>query len=294
MYQILPLLSKVLPQSQNCDILQGNSWNAFEFKGSAPLAVTEHLVVHAPEYDPYRTSGQRIYHRWIFRCEKKSLDAADAVICVSQDTRKKLTAAFGYSDSKVIYNGVDTSLFKPHAVERRIWGLPEKKILLLFVGNLSRRKGADLLPAIMRSLGDDFLLLTTSGIREHSQNNIPHSRDLGHLNISQLINAYNLCDVFFLPSRLEGLSLSTLEAMACGKPVVAFNCSSFPELITDGKGGFLSEKENINGIIEKIRYLANEPELIKKMGSFNRERVENNFSIEKMTRNYLALYKSVL
>lgn len=293
-YQFAPSLLKFQITTTDCEITHGNTWNGFAFKDLTPLVVTEHLVVHDSAYNPYRTLPQKIYHRWICHCEEKSLAAANAVVCVSEDTRKKLEAAFGYSDARVIHNGVDTTLFQPKDVTRKSLNLPENKTLLLFAGNLSRRKGSDLLPAIMNHLGEDYLLLTTSGNRDKSQNNIPNSRDLGHLNLQQLIDAYNVCDIFLLPSRLEGLSLSTLEAMACGKPVVAFNCSSFPELIVNGKGGFLPEKDNVQELVERIRYLAGEPDLMRNMGVFNRERVLERFTLEKMTAEYLVLYKSLL
>jgi glycosyltransferase involved in cell wall biosynthesis len=293
-YQFLPALARLRPVSPMYDIVQGNSWNAFTFKVEAPLVVTEHLVVHDPAYNLYRTIPQKIYHRWIYRCESRSFNAANAVVCVSEDTRQKLEATFGYSDARVIHNGVDIELFKIMDVDRKTWNIPENKTVLLFAGNMSRRKGADLLPAIMDGVGDDFILLTTSGNRDQSQNSIPHSRDLGHLDLHQLIDAYNLCDIFILPSRLEGLSLSTLEAMACGKPVVAFNCSSFPELVVDGKGGFLPEKDNVTGFVERIRYLAEDKELLRNMGAFNRERIMEQFTLEHMTAEYLALYRSVV
>lgn len=291
-YQFLPALARLHPVSSGYDLIQSNTWNGFAFKGDAPLVVTEHLVVHDPAFDPYRAGLQKFYHHWIRHCETMSLDLSDAVVCVSEDTRQKLVDVFGYSDAKVIYNGVDASIFRPEENTKTVRKLPENKVVLLFTGNLSRRKGADLLPAIMKQLGDDYLLLTTSGNRNKSQNNIPYSRDLGHLSLEQLIDAYNHCDLFILPSRLEGLSFSALEAMACAKPVIAFNCSSFPELIVEGKGGFLPEKDNVNMFADRIQYLANEPDLKKKMGQFNRERILNKFTLDAMVKNYIHLYQS--
>jgi glycosyltransferase involved in cell wall biosynthesis len=293
-FQFFPGLLNLNGNTNDSDIIQSSSWNGYAFRTENPLVVTEHLAVYDPAYNYYRTFSQKIFHRWVHRCEKKTLDVADTVVCVSEDTREKFEAEFGYPDARVIHNGVDTEFFRPGVIDRKTWNLPENKTVLLFAGNLSRRKGADLLPAIMNELGDDFILLTTSGNRDKSQNSIPHSRDLGHLNLHQLIEAYNLCDIFLLPSRLEGLSLSTLEAMACAKPVVAFNCSSFPELILDGKGGFLSEKDNVNDLVERIRYLSQEPDLVRSMGTFNRDRVLQNFTVSRMANEYIRLYQSLL
>lgn len=105
--------------------------------------------------------------------------------------------------------------------------------------------------------------------------------------------AYNLCDIFLIPSRLEGLSLSTLEAMSCGKPVIASNCSSFPELIFDGKGGLLFGRDDVMDAVQKIRYLAGESELIKQMGQYNRKRTLEQFTLEQMTQQYLKIYQKL-
>jgi glycosyltransferase involved in cell wall biosynthesis len=293
-YQFAPSLVKLRRKNSDSDITHGNSWSAYAFKDNSPLVVTEHLVVHDPAFNKYRSLSQKIFHRWILRCESNSFEAADAVVCVSQDTRKKMENIFGYLDARIIYNGVDAELFRPQALDKTLWQIPVNKTVLFFAGNMSRRKGADLLPAIMKLLGDEFILLTTAGIRNQSRNDIPHSHDLGHLNIHQLIDVYNLCDIFLLPSRLEGLSLSTLEAMACGKAVVAFNCSSFPELVIDGKGGFLAEKDNVHDIVERIRDLSREPDMVRKMGLFNRECILQKFTLGRMTKEYVELYRSLL
>ena len=99
----------------------------------------------------------------------------------------------------------------------------------------------------------------------------------------------NLCDILLIPSWLEGMSLSTLEAMACAKPVVAFDCSSFPELIIDGKGGFLPEKDDVNGLVEPIKYLAEDRSVQEKMGQFNREWIFDRFTLPEMEKKYRSL-----
>lgn len=293
-YQFCPSLIPLRKNTcDDADVIQSHTWNGFGFRNETPLVVTEHGVLHDPLLEPYKSLGQKLFHRHVFKFEKKSLAVADSVVCVSEDTRQKLVEVFGYTDAHVIHNGIDTSVFRPREIADTMWDLPKNKTILLFAGNLSHRKGADLLPEIMRTLGDKYLLLTTSGNRNKSQNNIPQSRDLGHLNLEQLIDAYNRCDLFILPSRLEGLSLSTLEAMACAKPVIAFNCSSFPELVVDGKGGFLCEKDNVKEMVDRIQYLSQERQLKSGMGKFNRNRIETEFTLEKMVNNYLQLYRTL-
>jgi glycosyltransferase involved in cell wall biosynthesis len=292
-YQFLPGLARLHLASSVYDLIQGNTWNGFAFKGDVPLVVTEHLLVHDSILDPYKSVGQRLYHRWIYRCEKKSIDAADAVISVSEYARKKLEDEFGFSDPVVIYNGIDTAFFKPGPANRRFWEISDTKTVIFYAGNLSKRKGADLLPAIMHELGEQYVLLTTTGLTKGSVRKMSNIIETGYLNHDQLLYAYNSCDIFLSPTRLEGFGLSVAEAMACGKPVVTTNCSSLPELVVDGKGGFLCRMDDVRDFAEKIRYLTVEEELRKKMGAFNRKRVEEKFELSRMVREYIDLYKSL-
>jgi len=267
MFEFCPGLLSLFPLEKNTDIIHSNSWNAFAFKNERPLVVTEHHVIHDPVYDPYRTLPQKMYHHWIYRCEKKSFEVADAVTCVSSYTQKKLEELFGYQNSQIIYNGVDTTLFKPIEQMNNAWSIPQDKTVLFFAGNLSRRKGADLLPAIMNLLSEDCILLIATGRRETSIDNLKNIINIGHLDLPNLVIAYNRCDIFLSASRLEGFGLSVAEAMACGKPVVATNCSSLPELVFDGKGGFLCRMDDVRDFAEKIRYLAADENLRREMGT---------------------------
>jgi len=294
LYQFFPFLVKIQKKDVGYDIIHGNSWNAFAYKTAVPLVVTEHHIVHDLAYNPYRTLPQKIYHQWIYRCEIKSLRVADAVTCDCEYTRKKLEEIFGYFTSYVVYPGIDTTLFRPVDAKISEDNIPHDTTILFFAGNLSARKGADLLPAIMNRLGDEYTLLVASGQKQGSVQGCKNIINLGDLRLNQLVAVYNQCDIFLTPSRLEGFGLSVAEAMACEKPVVATNCSSLPELVVDGKGGFLCQMDNVEDFAQKIRYLGADEKLWRKMGAFNRKRVEEKFTIEKMTEGYLQLYQMLI
>ena len=291
-YQFIPSSAR-LHKNPVVDIVQGNSWNAFAFRDNAPLVVTEHHVIHDPAYHPYRSLPQALYHRWIFRCEKSSFKAADAVISDCEYTRKKLKEIFGLDDAIRVYVGIDDKLFCPRYPDPMDPPIPSGKTTLFFAGNLSRRKGADLLPAIMKELGDKYLLLVASGQTGASVTGVRNIVNLGRMTVDQLVATYNHCDIFLTPSRLEGFGLSVAEAMACEKPVVATNGSSLPELVVDGKGGFLCRMDDVEDFAKKIRHLAADENLRMEMGRFNRRRVEEMFTIEKMTNGYLDVYRSL-
>lgn len=277
-------------------IVHGNTWNAFAFKDSNPMVVTEHHVVHDPRLEPYKTLAQKVYHKLIYRYESKSLEVADRVICVSEYTKDRLEQAFEYPDARVIYNGIDVETFQPQSIDRESFckrlGIPENKTILLFAGNPTTRKGADLLPKIMSQLDDSFILLTTSGLRgkEVATWNI---KSVGRLSIQGLASLYTVSDIFLFPTRLEGFGLVVAEAMACEKPVVSTNCSAIPELVHHGKGGFLCEMDDVKEFVTSVQYLSEDMTERERMGHYNRDRVLKNFSLDKMTQNYIQLYSKL-
>jgi len=218
---------------------------------------------------------------------------------VSEYTRDKLEQTFGYSDAKVIYNGIDVDMFQPQEINRaevlKRFNIPsvfvKDKTILLFVGNPSRRKGVDLLPKIMSQLSESHILLVTSGL-QNVQTVDNRIISVGNVPQNGLPYLYNLCDILLFPSRLEGFGLAVAEAMACKKPVVTTNQSSLPELIVNEKGGFLCEADNIKDYVEKVRLLE-DADLRCSMGKYNRSRVLSMFTSADMTKNYLKLYQSL-
>jgi glycosyltransferase involved in cell wall biosynthesis len=88
--------------------------------------------------------------------------------------------------------------------------------------------------------------------------------------------------------------MAVAEAMACGLPVVASNCSSITELIEDGQGGFLCPVGDMDAFAERINLLAASIELRRAMGDFNREKVARDFSLEKMVGAYERLFSRVM
>jgi glycosyltransferase involved in cell wall biosynthesis len=163
---------------------------------------------------------------------------------------------------------------------------------LLFVGNLTKRKGADLLPAIMRKLGTDYVLYYTAGLRTQSTFTEPNMVKWIGESENDLVNLYNESDIFLFPSRLEGFGYAVGEAMACGKPIVCTDASSLTELVLDEQGGLLCRLNDVDDFVDKVRFLGARPELRQAMGEFNRKRIMSAFSISQMGTDYAALYQS--
>lgn len=100
-------------------------------------------------------------------------------------------------------------------------------------------------------------------------------------------------DIFFLPSKWEGLPRTVLEAMASGLPVVASSVDGTAEAVLDSITGYLLPPDDLKGYIEKLEELIKDSEERRKMGEKGRERVEKYFSYEEMIKKTINIYKSL-
>lgn len=98
------------------------------------------------------------------------------------------------------------------------------------------------------------------------------------------------CDIFMLPSLWEGFGFVLAEASLCKKPIIAFNTSSIPELVDEGKTGFIIETNNVAACIDKILILNDNPARMTEMGENGCELVHQRFSkniIMKQLENFI-------
>jgi teichuronic acid biosynthesis glycosyltransferase TuaC len=197
------------------------------------------------------------------------LENSDAVICVSKALKKK-AISIGADESKlfVIYNGADIEHFKP--MEKKIvrdkLGLPIKSSIVLYVGGLRTVKGPSLLiEAFSQIIANDHLsndiLLVIIGEGELEtnlkqqveqlkiSNNVLFTGAVKHEEIPYWLNA---SDIVCVPSLSEGLSCVAIEALACGKPVVASNVGGLPEVISNEYLGFLVPPGNYEQLASTI------------------------------------------
>ncbi len=287
------LLRPFVKIDQTYDIIHSNAEYGFAFnKHPKPLIVSVLHIITDPQQTDYLTRGQKIYYQKILDYLEKSLHIADLIIAISKSTEKTVADLFGINNIQTIYCGIDTETFKP--IEITNDPFPEK-IKLLFVGNLTRRKGVDLLPQIMAKLDDRFLLFYTTGLRSpkkvfSDERMIP----LGQLSQSELVYWYNLCDICLLPTRLEGFGYAIAEAMSCAKPVVTTNCSSLPELVTNGENGYLCPIDDVIDFVDKIYLLADNKQMRHEIGIRNRNKIIENFNLLKMGKAYNEIYHQVI
>lgn len=275
------------------NVVHVNSWLPPRFIPSdLPVVTTLHSCVHDPALTPYKTPVRRLYHTlWIKAIERANLARAHCITAVSHYTAQAAQAAFGVRHIAVIYNGVDTERF--HPAER---SAPHRPFRLLYVGNWDARKGVDLFAPIMTALDSEFELCTTADRRgAHQRYALPSNcRSLGRLTGDDLVRAYQEADALLFPSRLEGLPLTVIEAMACGVPVIAARCSSLPEVVADGETGFLCPVDDVSAFVAAARFLAHDRERWRAMRQAARRRVVHHFSAMRHVAQWMAVYESAL
>jgi len=264
----------------------------FSSQKDIPIVLTFHNYVLDPWMRTYSSFLEKIHYATDLRLwTRMAIYKAHIVTAVSN-----FTATLAKKDLnilrpiKVIRNGVDAALFKP-----RISKTFQKEVRVFFSGNLTRRKGAHWLPGIAQRLKKDVTVHYTQGLRNQNRMQAgPALNPLGPITFRDMPERYREMDIVLLPTVREGLSLSVLEAMACGLPVVASNCSSIPELVDHGKGGFLCPVGDVDAFAEKINILADSPRLRREMGEYNRAKVEKMFTLERMVNEYRDLFEEVL
>jgi glycosyltransferase involved in cell wall biosynthesis len=166
------------------------------------------------------------------------------------------------------------------------------EVKVFFSGNLRIRKGAHWLPDIARKLNRNIHIFYTQGLRAKSSlPPAPNLDSIGTVPFEHMPDRYNQMDILLMPTVREGFGLSVAEAMACGLPVVASDCSSLPELIDHGKGGFLCPVGDVDSFAEKINLLAENSGLRKEMGEYNRAKIEKMFRLDQMVENYKMLFE---
>jgi glycosyltransferase involved in cell wall biosynthesis len=103
----------------------------------------------------------------------------------------------------------------------------------------------------------------------------------------------NCIDIFTMPSEAELLSIATLEAMACARPILAAEAVALPELVSDEVNGYLFKPGDVTDAAKHITQLADHPERWAAMGKASLERAQAH-SLENMVTHYEAMYTAVL
>ena len=237
--------------------------------------------------------------------------AVSRIVFVSDHLRQQIAAGadFGLAKSHVIHNGVDVTKFAParDLTWRRSQGIRDDEFLIGGVGRIVETKGFDVLlraVARLRSTDRKFRAVIV-GDSDPGRDLVVRlgylSAELGIADAVQFLPfhdampaVYNSLDLLALTSRSEGFSLVTVEAMACGLPVIATKCGGPEEILTDGWDGLMVGVGDDRALAEAVARVAADSTLRVELGERARQTAESQFSLDTMLRKYEELYSEQL
>lgn len=201
---------------------------------------------------------------------------------------------------EVIPNGLDLTTYKPYDrdMARKILKLPSHKTLVMFGAWInSHLKGFHLLQPALQKLSEgswrDRIEVVTFGIsRPVDEPDLGFKvHYLGRLNDDiSLALAYSAVDVFVIPSIIENLSTTTMEALACGIPCVGFRVGGMPDLIDHQQNGYLAQPYEIEDLAAGIEWILENVQRDQFLKSNARAKAEKEFSLELQAQRYLRLF----
>ncbi|PQO41348.1 glycosyltransferase family 4 protein [Blastopirellula marina] len=238
---------------------------------------------------------------------------ADAIVAPSQAITDELLAA-GYDPAKVhfIPNGVaiPPARSKQRRFDARMalqgaqpsFSLNNEMPLAVYTGRLHPKKGllaaVSAWPAVLQRFPDAKLLLVGEGPQETELRERIASLGLqGRVflpgvfdDVSDLLDA---ADLFLLPSHEEGMSLSLLEAMAAGLPVIATDIPGNRQLVEAGRNGLLFPVDDVTALAEEIANVIHQPEAAARLGEAARAEVTEKYSLAAAATRHLELFATL-
>ncbi len=250
-----------------------------------PMLFTEHSTGNSRMDNPlFRKLERVIYANY------------RAVICITESVKLSLMDKLGLEEKRlhVIENGIDlTGIQKIEAIDRSSLGFSEKDTLLIMIAGFREQKDQDTVIKAMKQLPDDYkLLLVGDGKRRDKLWQLISELSLQDriMLLGVRTDAYALLkmsDISIMSSHWEGFGLAAVEAMACGRPVVASSVPGLSDVV--GKAGLLFENGNISDLCSKILSLRDQKSYAFYQ-SAGLERAQD-FKLETMVNKLISLYR---
>lgn len=239
----------------------------------------------------------------------RMLKGADALLVSEcEASRRYLLDHMGYAPERVvtIRNGVDADSLRPQPGERdKIRfdiGLSGGEFVVGAVGRMEPQKDPEALIEAVRALLLEFpqlrLLWVGDGpLREKLGERVMRERLSDRIFLvgerPQTREWLAAMDLFVLPSRFEGLPNVLLEAMAAGLPVIATRVDGTPEVIVDARDGLLVPPANPAALASALKRLITDPNLRGQLARSGTEKVNRNFTLQRMLKEYEAVYRKL-
>lgn len=287
-----------------------------------PFVLTTHSLEPLRPWKAEQLGNAYRLSTWI---EKMSIENANAVIAVSQETRRDVLSLFHVPEERVhvIHNGIDLQQYRymPATDALTRYGVDPERPYVLFVGRITRQKGIIHLVNAIPDIDPALQVVLCAGAPdtiEIGQEMAERVRVVGSdrdnviwiqemLPREDVIQFYSHAAVFCCPSVYEPFGIINLEAMACETAVVASAIGGIPEVVVPGETGLLvnldlkagtfdpvSADQFSHNLAAAINQVALDAEVRTTFGKNGRKRVEEHFSWTAIAHKTLDLYRSLL
>ncbi|MBS1787177.1 MAG: glycosyltransferase [Acidobacteria bacterium] len=260
-----------------------------------PFVVTIHGM------DAFSTGREQGLSRWwCDRASRRVYRRADQNICVSVAVQREIANVVGQAArTAVVYNGVDTELFKPcfddEPAAPTILSVarlaPVKRLSLML---RAFAKVALQYPALRLEIvgeGQELDALTSLAAQLNIAERVAF---LGRRSRQEVAQAMQRCTIFALPSQEEALGCVYLEAMATGKPIVACRNQAIAEIIRHGENGWLVEADEVDDLARGLTVLLDDASLRKRLGDAARPTMVEGFTLRHQAARLAQVYREAL
>lgn len=259
------------------------------------------VSVHGPDLNT------ALQDRRIRLLTKNSLRRASRIFPNSFDTKNRFYSIFGKvfkRKTRTVFPGVDIALYsKPVSITdiEKKYHLRGKR-LVIYVGRLDKEKGIEYLIRAAKDISAEIFILGGGDYQKELERQVKELKlvnvhFLGYFDkdyTKELRKFYQRADVVVVPSTVkEAFGLVILEAMAARTPVVASNIGGIPNIIKDGKTGFLVRPRSPKEIAEKVNKILKNEKLRQAMRERCFKLIEERFTWEKAARDIKDSYESV-
>lgn len=287
------LLARLAPDVVHLHSSKAGLAGRLALRGDRPTIFQPHLWSFQSASGPLRDAAaawERFAARWTHQ-----------LVCVSDDELAAGRAVGVTTAAEVVCNGVDTDRLRPvdRSAARRVLGLAEHAPTAVCVGRLAAQKGQDQLlsawPAVLAEVPAARLVLVGDGPladrwrATHPVAALASVRWWGHSDA--VAEHYAAADVVVLPSRAEGMALVPLEAMACARPVVAFDVGGVRQSV--GGAGAVVPAGDGAALARAIAARLADPALAAREGLLGRRRVEDLFGSDRVHERIATLVEKL-
>jgi starch synthase len=274
-----------------------------------PHVVTTHSLEPLRPWKAEQLGGGYALSSW---CERTAVEAAAAVVAVSDGMRADVLAAYPAvrpERVRVIRNGIDTREYAPDPGTDVLakYGVDPGRPYVIFVGRVTRQKGLPVLLRAAARLDPDAQLVLCAGqadtpelaaevdglVAELTATRSGVVLISGMLARREVIQLLSHARVFACPSVYEPLGIVNLEAMACGAAVVASRVGGIPEVVADGETGLLVPPDDPEVLAGALNALLRDPDLAAEMGRRGRARAAAEFDWAAIAAQTAALYRDL-